>query len=212
MRSMSFMRRIPRPGRYAAGTALVLALCAGTAAPQAAGGEGSRQQAPPVAVNRDARIMADFDVRVKAYGAMHRKLEATIAPLPKDATPEAIDAHQQALARLISRARARAKPGDLVDSETRALFRRHIAGVLASPAGPGIRATIMDEDPGRIRLSVNGRYPDSVPVTTVPPEILQVLPKLPEELEYRFISTQLILLDVHARTIADLIENALPRR
>ena len=45
----------------------------------------------------------------------------------------------------------------------------------------------MDENPGRLQLQVNARYPESVPVSTVPPQVLQALPKLPEELEYRFI-------------------------
>ena len=61
----------------------------------------------------------------------------------------------------------------------------------------------MDENPGRVRLHVNGRYPESVPVVTVPPQVLQGLPKLPEELEYRFVGDRLILLDVHADTIVD---------
>jgi hypothetical protein len=43
----------------------------------------------------------------------------------------------------------------------------------------------------------------------VPPQVLAVLPKLPEELEYRFIGPRLILLDIHAHTVADYIENIL---
>jgi hypothetical protein len=61
-----------------------------------------------------------------------------------------------------------------------------------------------------VKLVVNGRYPDEVPVSTVPPEILQTLPKLTEDLEYRFIGRHLILLDSHAHVIADFIENAVP--
>jgi hypothetical protein len=44
----------------------------------------------------------------------------------------------------------------------------------------------------------------------MPPQVLAMLPKLPDDLEYRFIGNRLILLDVHAHTIADYIENALP--
>ena len=49
-----------------------------------------------------------------------------------------------------------------------------------------------------------------MPLTTVPPQVLQTLPKLTEDLEYRFIGDWLILLDVHAHVIADFIEDALP--
>jgi hypothetical protein len=77
-----------------------------------------------------------------------------------------------------------------------------------------LKASIMDEnplDPGAFKLAVNARYPDSVPLTTVPPDVLQTLPKLTEDLEYRFVGDALILLDTHAHTIADYIENAIPR-
>ena len=72
----------------------------------------------------------------------------------------------------------------------------------------------MDENPvtpGALKLTVNSRYPDSVPLTTVPPQLLQTMPKLTEDLEYRFIGDWLILLDVHAHVIADFIEDVLPR-
>ena len=58
---------------------------------------------------------------------------------------------------------------------------------------------------------MNARYPDTVPLTTVPPQVLQTLPKLTEDLEYRFIGDSLILLDGHAHIIADFIEDALPK-
>ena len=58
---------------------------------------------------------------------------------------------------------------------------------------------------------VNGRYPDTVPLTTIPPPVLQTLPKLTEDLEYRFIGDSLILLDAHAHVIADFIEDVLPK-
>jgi len=47
-----------------------------------------------------------------------------------------------------------------------------------------------------------------VPISTVPPQVLAQLPKLPEELEYRFIQTNLILFDTHAHTIADYVVGA----
>ena len=54
----------------------------------------------------------------------------------------------------------------------------------------------MDENPVGLRRVVNGRYPDNVPVSTMPPPVLQTLPKLSEGLEYRFVGDDLIILDV----------------
>jgi hypothetical protein len=45
----------------------------------------------------------------------------------------------------------------------------------------------------------------------VPPQVLLVLPRLPEPLEYRFVGERLILMDVHALTVADFMDNAVPR-
>jgi len=70
----------------------------------------------------------------------------------------------------------------------------------------------MDENPGEsVKLAVNGRYPDTIPLSSVPPQILKALPPLPEELEYRFIQNSLILLDVHAHIIVDYLTAAVPR-
>jgi len=161
-------------------------------------------------VNRDARVMAEFEERVKAYSTLHRELESTLPALPKEATPEQINAHQLALAALIAKTRAKAAPGDIFTKETRALFRRYLARVFDGPQGRDLKASIMDENPGRLRLHINARYPESIPVPTVPPQVLQALPKLPDDLEYRFIGDRLILHDIHAHTIVDLIDDAIP--
>ena len=89
------------------------------------------------------------------------------------------------------------------------MIKRLLASVFGGPDGKQLVASIMDEQPAGLKLVVNGRYPDAVPVSTVPPEILQTLPKLTEDLEYRFIGRHLILLDTHAHVIVDFIENAM---
>ncbi|MEO7275433.1 MAG: hypothetical protein ABIX28_00170 [Vicinamibacterales bacterium] len=161
-------------------------------------------------VNRDAKVMAEFEERVKAYSTLHRELEATIPSLPREATPQQINSHQMALAALIAKTRAKASVGDLFTKDVRALFRRYLARVFQGPQGRDLRASIMDDNPGRLRLHINARYPESIPVPSVPPQVLQALPKLPEDLEYRFIGDRLILHDVHAHTIVDLIDDAIP--
>ena len=187
--------------------ALAVLLLAGVAAAGAV--SPTMSQAPRV--NADAKTMADFEARVNAYAALHRKLEATLPDLPKEATPQQISTHQVPLARMIARARSGAKAGDIFTRDTRALFRRYLARVFQGREGAELKALIMDENPGKLRLQVNGPYPESVPVSTVPPQVLQALPKLPEDLQYRFIGDRLVLLDVHAHTIVDVIENAIPR-
>lgn len=161
-------------------------------------------------VNPQAALAAEFTRRVGEYVALHRKIEDSLPRLSKDASPQEIDNYQRELGRLIAKARAAARPADVFTKEIRAYFRRQIAAAFAGPEGRKLRGSIMDENPGAIRLAVNARYPDSVPLATMPPQVLAELPRLPEELEYRFIGSRLILLDVHAHLIVDYIDGALP--
>jgi len=162
----------------------------------------------------DAQALATMNDRLKQYVALHTKIERALPKLPMEATPEQIDKNQRGLEKLVREARATAKPGDIFTPEARPVIKRLLASVFGGPDGKQLKASIMDENqaaPSAAKLIVNGRYPDSVPLTTVPPQVLQTLPKLTEDLEYRFIGDSLILLDVHAHVIADFIEDVLPK-
>ncbi len=162
----------------------------------------------------DAQALATMNDRLKEYVDLHVKLEGLLPNLPKEATPEQIDRNQRAFEKLVREARATAKPGDIFTPEARPVIKRLLATIFGGPDGRQLKASIMDEnpvDPVALRLTVNGRYPDTVPLTTVPPQVLQTLPKLTENLEYRFVGDWLILLDTHAHVIADFIDNALPK-
>lgn len=162
----------------------------------------------------DARALATMNDRLREYVDIHLKVERDLPDLPNEATPEQIDQKQRELQRRMAEARASAKPGDLFTPEAQPIIVRLLGQVFEGPQGRQLKASIMDENPTDLasyKLKVNARYPDNVPVTTVPVDVLQALPKLSEDLEYRFIGDALILLDVHAHTIADYIENALPK-
>lgn len=159
---------------------------------------------------QDAKALATMNDRLKAYLDIHKKLEAGLPPLPKDPTPQQIDANQRLFEKKMQDARKNAKAGEIFTPDAQPVIKRLLAAVFAAEEGKQLMKSIMDEYPAGLKLRVNGRYPDAVPVSTVPPEILQTLPSLPEDLEYRFIGRHMILLDTHAHVIADLIENALP--
>lgn len=170
-----------------------------------------RAQSMQPRVNPDAALAVEFTKRVDAYVELHKKAADKLPALPKEAMPQQIDTHQRQLNQEIERARGRAQPGDIFAKDIRAYFRRQLEGAFAGVEGRKLRETIMDENPGPIRLRVNGRYPDTVPLTTMPPKVLAALPKLPPMLEYRFIGERLILLDVPAHLVVDFIEDALPK-
>ena len=201
------MRRVVRLSAPAAFLGVTLLLGGGVRSGEAAG-----FQAQPQRVNPDAKAIAHFQKEVEEYLKLHRKLESTIPAIPKEATPEQIDAHQRALGRLVQQARKNEGPGKIYTRDVRPVFRRLLYGLFTGPDAEKLREAIMDENPGEtVKLVVNARYPDTIPLSTVPPQILQALPPLPEELEYRFIQNSLILLDVHAHIIVDYLSAAVPR-
>ena len=162
----------------------------------------------------DAEALSTMNERVKQYLAVHLRIEQSLPRLPNDATPEQIDKHQRDFEVKIREARATAKQGDIFTAEARPVIIRLLASVFGGPDGRQLKASIMDENevnPVALKLAVNSRYPDSVPLTSIPPQVLQTLPKLIEDLEYRFVGDWLVLLDPHAHVIADFIENALPK-
>ena len=163
-------------------------------------------------VNPNAKAIADFQEEVAEYIELHHKLDSTLPALSKDASAEEIDQHQRALGRLIQQARKNEKAGDIFERDVRPVLRRLLYGLFTGPDGQKLRMAVMEENPGEVvKLVVNGRYPDTIPLSSVPPQILQALPPLPQELEYRFIETSLILLDVHAHIIVDYLTGAVPR-
>jgi hypothetical protein len=200
---------------------LSLAACAGAspdpaieqAKPPATAAQPSAAQTPPPKdqpVNPDAKALAGFLDRVNQYVTLHRKLEASLPHLPKEATPQQIDKNQRALGEMIRQGRKGAKQGDLFTPESQAVIKKLLAKVFGGPDGPALKASIMDENPGVPKIVVNDRYPDAVPLSTIPPQVLEGLPKLPEEMEFRFVGNALVLMDVHAHIIADFIPDAFP--
>ena len=170
---------------------------------------------PPVNTARpmsetDAQGLAEFNERVNAYAALHAKLEASLPKHPTETTPAVIHTHQRALGELIVQSRKDAKQGDIITPATQVIFRQVLGRIFQGQEGRELKAAILDENPGNVGLKVNGRYPDEIPLSTVPPQVLSAMPKLPKDLEYRFIGDRLILLDVHAHTIADYMDKVFP--
>ena len=163
------------------------------------------------AVNQDARSLADFKARVDAYAALRQKVERALPQLSKEATPEEIDRYQRSLLAGIAAARAGAKQGDVFTPSIRQTIRVLIARAFAAGNSKTLRESIQDENPGPVRLTVNGSYPEAVPLANMPADLLKNLPPLPEIVEYRFVGESLILLDSAAHLIVDIIPAAMPK-
>ena len=76
-----------------------------------------------------------------------------------------------------------------------ALVKRLMVEMFTGPGGQRLRASMMDENVKELPLKVNQRFPDEIPLATMPPRLLKVLPELPEQMEFRFVASQFVLLD-----------------
>jgi hypothetical protein len=146
----------------------------------------------------------DFTQRVQQY----IKLRKTLPQQRTTKRQEEISDRRNGLAQAIREARAGAKQGDIFSPEISEQFLKVIRSTLQ---GANVRKTIRQGEPvASLRLTVNGAYPEHLPLTTVPPTLLLRLPQLPERLAYRIVGRDFVLQDTEARLVVDFIPGALP--
>ena len=159
--------------------------------------------APAAAAGTSTPVLTGFEDRIKSYLAVKDKAERALPHLTKQSTPEEVVKHQRALAQHIREARAGAKPGEFFTPAIEALVKRTMTEILSGHDGKSVRDSILDENPDVKEIALHEQYPSAVPVSTMPPQVLSALPKLPKGLEYRFLGTRLVLLDTDADIILD---------
>jgi hypothetical protein len=160
--------------------------------------------------NPDSAILADFNARLDDYVKKQRALLKD-SPIPEDATPEQIKARQDTIAAELRAIRKTAKQGDILTPQVAALFKRLMYPEVKEQ--PRETKQALEEEDGevaQVNLKVNATWPASEPLTTVPANLLAVLPQLPMDVEYRISNKRhLVLRDVDANIIVDFIYNAI---
>ena len=192
--------------------ALAMAITWAVVSALSAGSGAGASNAAPLSPQTDAQALAALEKRVTEYRALRGKIGDAFSALPAEATAQQVEQARRDVCRGIVDARAGAQVGDVFAPEIRWYLRRQLARALSGPDGDQIRKSILDDNPVLLPIRVNGPYPDSMPLSTMPPKVLEALPKLPEPLEFRFVGERLILLDADARLVVDWVDAALPRR
>jgi hypothetical protein len=159
---------------------------------------------------QDAKIKSDFEKRAKEYSDLRERLEDELPKLPKDATPEQIEAHKTAFQKSVRDARQNAKKGDLFTPEAARLIRTIIKNEFKGKERVELRETVLEGDTKGVPLKINYPYPDSKELLEMPPTLLLALPQLPKQLRYRFVGQNLLLVDRENSLIVDYMTNALP--
>ena len=153
----------------------------------------------------DPVALATFTNSVHSYVDLRASLEPGLPPLRVTANPDEITQAERALARRIREARAAARQGDIFAPPLQTQIKR----MLTIEVDKDTMASITDDNPGAFEFKLNGTYPKDKPVSTMPPNVLQLLPPLAEGLEYRFVGGHLILRDRRANIILDDIPYAI---
>jgi hypothetical protein len=158
-------------------------------------------------VPSEHRVLARFDRAVGRYAELHRQLAAGIPALAVTADPEQVDDAIDQLAAAIRTERARARIGAIFDPDIALLIRMRLYDALALEQPRRLPGTL--DMPLVGALNVNEPFPWDVP-NAMWPWALDVLPRLPAELEYRFVGYDLVIVDRDADLIVDVLPAALP--
>ena len=151
----------------------------------------------------DAELVSDFTRRADRYMQLHDKIEKQGTPQKqRDDIGENL-VSQQAMAMRIRFARYDARPGDLFTPAIALALRRALDPELRGPAALRVRESIREDAPVTFVLAVNGSFPQGGSRSTMPGNVLRILPPLPDGLEYRIVDTHLVLIDLDADIVVD---------
>jgi hypothetical protein len=151
-----------------------------------------------------------FANSVDEYIALRRHLERRWPPLEVTDDAHRLEHAVEARAEAIRRARAYARTGDIFNVGAADLFRSRIERTLATPpcSVAALSREMKEHGEQWRRAGVNDRFAWRTAVPT-PACVLEVLPALPRELQYRFVGPDLVLVDVEASVVLDVLTNVL---
>jgi hypothetical protein len=160
----------------------------------------------------EERAIEQFDRAIDDYVALHRRMERSLPPARVFNDAEDMFGAADALRQAIVGARPNAHRADvftpLVSQVFRARLLRAIRWYKHDPAD-----ILADNQAERLPETpipdINKPFPWALGAA-VWPTLLRVLPELSEELEYRFVDRDLVLIDVQANLVVDILVDALP--
>ena len=160
-------------------------------------------------VNAQGFATLEFKKRVDAYLKVHNEAEGKVPNLKRTDDPQEISDREKALAQMIMTLRANAQPGDIFAPEYQPYFIKIVQDDFKTRSAAD-RKALVNELPAKMKIDINTVYPTTMPLETFPPALLRKLPDLPPELEYRIVGRSLLLRDVKANLIVDILRDVVP--
>ena len=165
-------------------------------------------QEPPA--NPIGTAVLGFKERVAEYVKLHKEAASKVPKLTETKDAANMQGREAALAAMIKQLRPNAKEGDIFGTDFRAVLAREVRRDFLGRSAAD-RKAVMQEQPLKMRISVNMTYPTDKPLKTFPAQLLQKLPELPPELEYRIVGHHIVLRDVTANLIVDVARDIVPK-
>lgn len=204
-------RKIAKKATFAAGLAVIICLSVMPVRSSSGSSVSVQKQESQDGVSPQQRqLISTFEKRVKEYVKLRERLEEKLPKLPKESTPERIEAHKTAFQELVRANRVGAKPGDIFTPEIADYIRTTIRTEFKGSERKELRETILEADTKGVPLRVNYTYPETKELTQIPPTLLLKLPQLPKQVKYRFVGRHMLLVDRENGLIVDYMLDALP--
>ncbi|MGH9240456.1 MAG: hypothetical protein ACRD3G_20610 [Vicinamibacterales bacterium] len=164
----------------------------------------------PTAV--EAPILDAFNQRIAAYMQVRNDVERRLSLQQSFDDDENVFEALEAMQSGIRTARADAGRGAILTPDVGALIRTRVESRLAG-CGQKVEDVLAFINEERALAApapkINERFPWDLG-SAMWPSFLGVLPPLPAELQYRFADRDLVLIDIHADLVVDILANALP--
>ena len=194
-----------------ASIALLALLLSGCGSPEPSAAATQIPAATPASdalsgVNAEGAATLEFQKRIQAYLKIHNDAAGKVPNLKKTDDPKEISDRERALAETIMTLRAGAQPGEIFAPEYQPYFIKIVQDDFKTRSAVDRKAIIV-ELPKNMKVDINTVYPTTIPLATFPPMLLRKLPDLPPELEYRLVGHSLILRDVKANLIVDVLRD-----
>jgi hypothetical protein len=170
---------------------------------------GAASEGQTLDPNARAAATKAFLDRIREYVSFRNNVEKGVPELTETSDPTKLSNRQAELAKALIKARPEAKEGDFFIKEYQP-YLRQIVKEDFSKRPLADRKALLVELPKGVKIAVNMVYPTTLPLATFPGKLLKALPELPPELEYRIVGRSLVLRDVEANVIVDLMRDVFP--
>ena len=170
----------------------------------------SSQPAADVSAISTKQTWTEFEKRVRQYTSRREELEGRLPKLSKQATAEQISAHKKAFLDVVLADRRGATRGIIFTPDAERMIRSTVMAHYSGRDRMELRKELAEAENKTVPVKVNAVYPEAAELVEMPPKLLLALPQLPKQVRYRFVGTNLLIVDRENHLIVDYMTNALP--